>query len=267
MGRVTAMVEYLLLPAVGVLLLVGRAVRFLLQGVTYGPRARRAMLLLALPALAAGAALACLSHLHALWGRLVLGGVVACGVYIGVATLVVWRWRGRKVAALAGDVVRMRQVLAQRYREVETLFWEMASHPERAAAPRGARHRPGPPDRFRPAAAWVEAEPAAAAARRDLAERWRGEFERCDREELALRARVLEAATQDAPPEERPSLEARLAVLWSVYGDLPATPLDPGETPRQRWDRARQEIARLQEEIAQTVQQRAALRRRRLPLD
>ncbi len=267
MGRVTVMVEYLLLPAVGLVLLVGWAVRFLLQGVTYGPRARRAMLLLALPALAAGAALAGLSQLHALWGRLVLGGVVAGGVYVGVATLVVWRWRCRKVAALAGDVVRLRQVLAERYREIETIFWEMAAHPERAAARRGTRRRPRPPDRFRPAAAWVEAQPAEAAARRELADRWRGEFERSDREELALRARVLEAATQDAPAEERPALEARLAVLWSVYGDLPATPLEAGDTPRQRWDRARQEITRLQQEIAQTLQQRAALRQRRLPLD
>jgi len=262
-------VEYLLLPAAGLVLLGVLAVQFLVHGVTYGPRARRAMLLLGVPVAAAGFLVGVLSHLRPLWGRVAVGGVVAVVCYLGLATGAVLRWRLRKLAALGGDVTALRQRLAARRREVEALFWEMAAHPERpSVAAMPAESAVQVPDGTAVLHAWRSADPAKMSVRAVLMDRWRAEFARCSRAELLRRARVLEAASGDVPEDERDALEARLATLWLVYAALPEAPAaEPAPSPRSRWDDARRDVARLQAEMADVLRQHGILRRRRLPLD
>lgn len=260
------MVEYLLIPAAGLLLAAGYAVQFLLHGVSYGPRTRRALLLLGVPIAAAGVLVGALSGLRPLWGRTALGAAVAVLGYIAAATGVVVRWRLRKLAALAGDLRAVRQRLEARRREVEALFWEMAARPERPAIPPEVEAGP-PPEGAAAVEAWRVADPGAISERSALIERWRVEFSRASRAELLARARVLEAASADVPEGEREALEARLQTLWLVCATLPETPAPGGATPRSRWDDARREVARLQAEMADVLRQQGVLRRQRLPLD
>jgi len=265
--------EYLLIPAAGVALVGLLAAQFLLQGVAYGPRARRVVLLLGLPAATVGVLVGAATPVRPAWLRVALGVLAALACYLAVATAVVWRWRNRKLAALVGDVAGLRLRLAQRRRDVDRLFWEMSAATDR---------RPPPPGRAEPVSmgedgavvlhAWQSAEPAKVAARAALIAQWHGEFARCGRGELLGRARVLEAASRDVPEDQRDALEARLATLWLVYRDLPEevkrAPTDlEGPSPRARWDAAREELVRLQADLARILSQRSVLLQRRLPLD
>ncbi len=256
------MVEYLLVPAVVLLVAMVAAVQFLLQGVRYGPRSRRALRWLALPALLAGGAVAGVLP-EAWWGRILLGAVTTLAAYLCFASALVLRWRNRKLTALVGDVPALRQRVATRQRELQRLFWLMA------AAPAGAGDRRD----LGPRADWkevVESWCAVVPARAAQVRQWRAEFRRVPRAELAGRARVLEAAVRDAPAGEGEALRARLGVLWLTHAqsssdDVPHAP-DAG-TARLHWERTRHELAHLQEELAHLLQQRSTLMRQRLPLD
>ncbi len=262
------MVEYLLLPAIGLLLLGCLSVQFLVQGVVYGPRSRRVISLLGIPAVVVGGVVDALTHVRPLWGRVALGGMAALACYVGLASAAVFRWRRLKLAALAGDLSALRQRLETRRREVEALFWEMAAHPERpSATPAEVESAVRVPDGAALLRAWQSADPAEEASRAALIHQWRVEFARCSRAELLRRARVLEAVSRDVPEDQSDTLGARLAALWSAVTALPEQRSVGVESPRARWDDARQDVARLQAEMAEMMRQHGVLRRRRLPLD
>lgn len=267
------MIEYLVIPAAGVVLLGLLAAQFLLHGVSYGPRTQRAMLLLGVPAALLGVLVGAAAHVRPTWLRVVIGLVASIPFYLVVATVAVLRWRNRKLAALVGDVSTLRLRLAQRRRDVDRLFWEMSAETDRRTKPVVQPEVVAPVDDGATVVhAWKSAEPAKVAARTALIAQWHGEFTRCTRSELLGRARVLEAASGDVPEDQRDALEARLATLWMVYRDLPQEPVVPPDdldapSPRARWDAAREELARLQADLTRLMRQRSALLQRRLPLD
>jgi hypothetical protein len=265
------MVEYLLVPAAALALLALLGIQFLLQGVSYGPRSRRALALLTLPAAVAGAGAAAEAGGRP-WVRVLVGLPVGGLTYLALACTAVLHWRARKVAALVGDVRALRRRLAERRREVDRLLWQTGGPAAvRVPAPVGGGPPPADPAVWGAAVdRWVQARPDQAAARRAQIDAWQAELRRCSRAELAARARVLEAAWRDAPGEEEAlALRARLGALWLVYGELPSEAVEAGQGAGAagRLAVARQELARLQEELTRLLRQRAELLRRRLPLD
>ena len=258
------MVEYLLVPAALLLIAMVAATQFLLQGVRYGPRSRRTLRWLVVPALLSGVGAAQPVSV-AWWLRALVAIGTAAATYLALAGALVLRWRNRKLVALVGDVPALRQRVATRRRELQRLFWLMAAGPvlpADRAAPDSPVDWKGVVDR------WCAVVPARAAQVRQ----WRAEFRRVPRAELAGRARVLEAAVRDAPAGEGEALRARLGVLWLAHaqaetpGDGAAHVPDAG-TARLHWERTRHELAHLQEELAHLLHQRSTLLRQRLPLD
>lgn len=264
-------VEYLLLPVLLLVLLAALAVQFLWSGFTYGPLARRALALVSLPAGAVWATVAALSPWRALVLRVAGGLAAGAAAFLALAVAVVLRLRERKLAALVGDLAGLRRHVVEQRREVERLFWQLdGAARARASGP----PPPQPPVEGSELAmavrAWQNgAGPREARVRAARIAEWRHEFRHCSRDDLAARARVLEAARDDAPPEQRAILEARLALLWQVFEErLPKIGADgDGPEVRGRWERARRELARLQEELSAMRRQRSALAQRRLPLD
>ena len=258
------MVEYLLAAAAGLVLVGILAVQFLVQSVSYGPRTRRAMLLLLVPAglVAAAAALA----IRPLLGRLLLGVAAGTACYLAAAAAAVFRWRQRKISGLIGDVGSLRRQVIRHQREVDRIFWQGqgdAQVAEPGRVPLRDDGEDGTLERFVREGSGARARLAQLAA-------WRSEFGRLGRSELRARARVLEAVAVDAPDAEQAlALRAKLATLALVYRDRPeepaARPGDAGHAPRL--EEARRELARLQAQLGAVLQQRSTMRQRRLPLD
>lgn len=264
------MIEYLLFPAAFLVLLGLLGVHFLLTGFSYGPHARRGMWWLALPAAAGCAAVSLMLPVRAHAVRLLLGLFTGSAVYVGAAILLVVRYRERKLAALVGDVGALRRRIHEGQREVDRLFWQLsAAARPRAWTPATRTSQVGDArgELVVSLRSWQQAGgPREASSRAAHLAEWRNEFRRCAPEDLAARARVLEAAREDAPEEQRGWLDARLALLWSVYGEHNAERRD-ATALRERWDAARREVTRLRQELGATIQQRAGLLQRRLPLD
>lgn len=258
------MVEYLVVPAAVLLIAMVAAAQFLLQGVRYGPRSRRTLRWLVVPALLSGVG-AAEPVSAAWWLRVLLGLGTAVAAYLCSAGALVLHWRNRKLAALVGDVPALRQRVATRRRELQRLFWLMAA---------GAV-QPGDGREVEPRADWkdvVDRWCAVVPARAAQVRQWRAEFRRVPRAELAGRARVLEAAVRDAPGGEGEALRARLGVLWLTHAQGEASrdggpPTPDAGTARRHWERTRHELAHLQEELAHLLQQRSTLVRQRLLLD
>ncbi len=261
------MVEFLLVPAAGLVLAALLAVQFLAGGVTYGPRARRILALLTGPAAALGAIGALTVSSRALWLRTTIGSVAGLSGYLLMATVAVYRLRDRKVAALIGDLRAVRRRLADRQREVERLLWSARS----AMPPSEPLPAAGAEDWGSLLQQWLGAEPAQVERRRSQLAGWEAEFRRDGHAALAARSRVLEAGWREAPEgPERLARGARLAALWLVLRSMGPPESDPiagASMSRNRLAVARQELARLQEELDHLLQQRGALLRRRLPLD
>lgn len=261
------MVEFLLVPAAALVLAGLLALQFLTNGATYGPRARRVLGLLLVPAAAVGAGCALAVSSGSAWLRAGVGlAAVACG-YVALATITVYRWRDAKVAVLIGDARAVRGRLSERQREVERLLWAGAvPQPAPGPLPNGAGQ-----DWEAVLAEWLRAEPAQTERRRHQAGTWEAEFRRAGATALAARSRVLEASWREAPEgPERLARRARLAALWLVLQSLGEPAVDASEPPTASATRlavARQEVARLQEELDHLLQQRSALLRQRLPLE
>lgn len=261
------MVEYLVAVVAAVVLAALLAGQFLFQGVAYGPRSRRALTLLALPAAAVSVGVAALPS-PAAWVRGALGLAVGAFVYLGSATAAVFRWRNRKIAGLIGDAATLRHRIAERQREVDRIYWQGG---RAAPAIRQMVVHSEPPLLTRGECAsaiqrYLEQAGGEARALRAQLAAWQAEFGRCETLELRGRARILEAVALDAPDAAaRLALHAKLAALTLIYRDRPAP--DPAPLGPPGLQDARQELVRLQEELSRLLQQRGALLQRRLPLD
>jgi hypothetical protein len=257
------MVEFLLFPAAALLLLALLAVQFLLVGFAYGPRTRRLLALLGVPAAAACAVLVVV-----LPSRPVARGVagVATGgfLYLALAVAVVLRRRERKLAELVGDVRALRRQLAERQHQADKLFWQLQGEGRpRAARPRAAAGPArGRTPRGRRGAEIQRIQQTQASQLRA----WREELGSWEPKDLAARARVLEAARLDVPEAQRQWLDARLAVLWTVYRERSDSQREAADV-RRRWEDARRDVAQLRERLVELQRQRALLRGRRLSLD
>ncbi len=269
------MVEYLLIPAAAAAFAGVLAVQFLVEGASYGPRARRVLCWLGVPAAMAGLTAGAVADLRPTWLRVGVGLVVSVASYLALATACVRGWRERKVSLLVGDPAGLRRRLQERRREVERLFWQLSAERVRRPAlrpPEAPALAVRVPEGEAVLRSWQAAEPSQAEGRAALIRQWRGEFARCGPTELLGRARVLEAAARDVPEDQRDALEARLAALWLAYAQTPGVAQAEGPTaadasPHARWEAARAELERLEQELAELLAQRGALLRRRLPLD
>ncbi len=264
-GGEGALVEYLLVPAAGAVLVGLLAVQFLLVGVSYGPRARRLLLLLAMPAAVAGAAVGVVLPLRALALRMAAGLITALVAYLALAASAILAWRERRIRALVGDVGAIRRRLATRQREMERLLWAAAppAEPEPASELRGE-------DWAAQLQEWLASEPADTARRRAQAAEWQAEFRRAGRAALAARAKVLEAAWREAPEgPDRLARGARLAALWLAFSSLTQPRVEAAAPSAGVAGLAelRADVAHLQEELAHMLELRQTLLRRRLPLE
>ena len=256
------MVEYLLFPAAFVLLLALLAAQFLIGGFTYGPRTRHTLWLLTAPAATGYAALALALPWRPL-PRLVVGLVAGAILYLAMALVAVLHSRERKLAAVVGDVAALRRKVVECQRESDRLFWQWQGG-GRVVAFRPAARRTADVPALRD---WQRAGgPREERLRATRLSEWREEFRHSAPEDLAARARVLEAARLDVPEGERAWLDARLAVLWTVYRECSTGQREEADV-RHQWEGVRRETARLQEQLAELQRQRATLRRQRLSLD
>ncbi len=264
------MVEYLMIPTAALILLALLAVQFLAHDVRYGPRTRRALALLAVPAAAVAVLLAGAWQDRPWWSRLLLGALVGGLVYLGAATLLVLHWRSRKADQLVGDVRALRRRVAEQQRELDRLFWEAAGAPPTAGVD-DPQDRPSRHEWLAVLRQWQRAVPTEVARRAAQLSEWRAEFARSGTAELRARARVLEAAWRDIPDEEqRQAVRARTAVLWLVHDELEGTDRGPRRSSaevREQWDRAQQTLTELRGQLASLRQQRTELLQHRLPLD
>ena len=282
------MVEYLVGAAAAIVLAGLLAAQFLLQAVSYGPRSRRLLLLLGLPAAAAAGAVGAGADLRPVWGRAAVAAATGVGVYLAVAAGAVARWRNRKIAALVGDAAALRRQIAHRQRVLDELYWQVGAAP---APPPPAAALPEVPalseGECREAiAAYVAVDGPASPGRAAEVAGWRREFLAVAAADLRARARLLEAVAADAPEESsRLALRAKLAALVLAYrskvragGAGRAASARSGRPGPEPWaahgggdgdgeQEARRDLSRLQAELASVLKQRAALRGRRLPLD
>ena len=265
------MVEYLMLPGLALVLAGAVAVQFLMHAVRYGPRSRRRLAWLAVPAAIATVALAVFSPVRYWPSRLAIALPVGALLYLTAAVACVLRWRTRQVTRLVGDVAALRHRLMERRKELDRLFWMSAND-----APDGGGAAPvvDRPSRHEWAAVvrqWQRAVPAEVTRRGAQLAEWRAEFARTGLQELRARARVLDAAWRDIPEgEQRQAVRARTAMLWLVHDELEdaqrKVPL-AASAARERWEQVREETRRLEEELDQRLRERADLVRHQLPLE
>lgn len=260
-----------MLPGLALVLAGAVSVQFLIHGVRYGPRSRRTLALLALPATLITAALVAFSPLRPWSTRLATALPTGALLYLVAAVTLVLRWRSRQLTRLVGDVADMRRQLAARHKELDRLFWMSAAGAPASAASPAAGDRPSRHEWAAVVRQWQRAVPAEVARRGAQLAEWRSEFARSGLAELRARARVLDAAWRDIPEgEQRQAVRARTAMLWLVHDELEdaqrKAPL-AASAAREQWEQVREESRLLEEELTQRLRERADLARHQLPLE
>lgn len=260
-----------MLPGLALVLAGAVSVQFLLHAVRYGPKSRRALALLALPAALATAMLVLFAPFRHWPARLATALPTGGVLYLAAAVTVVLRWRNRQLTRLAGDVAPLRRRLAERRHELDRLFWMSADGVAEPGEELAGADRPSPHEWAAVVRQWQRAVPAEVARRGAQLAEWRAEFARSGLAELRARARVLDAAWRDIPDgEQRQAVRARTAMLWLVHDELEgaqrALPLG-ASAARARWEQLRAEARDLEEELEHRLHERAILARRQLPLE